>query len=102
MFVSLNVFGGDEHNCNKLSSFYKNHTKCVCNEHIITDGITASLIKYTINSFLALKVIFFNEMKFITFDKEDLRNMEVDSDEKYNYYWKYSKIGLNQFKFDFS
>ena len=42
----------------------------------------------------------FNEMKFITFDKGDLRNMEVDSDEKYNYYWKYSKIGLNQFKFD--
>ena len=66
-FVNSNiiVFGGDENNCNKLASFYKNHTKCVCKEYIITDGIAASLIKYTINSFLALKVIFFNEMKFI-------------------------------------
>ena len=78
-FVNSNiiVFGGDEHNCNKLSSFYKNHTKCVCNEHIITDGITASLIKYTINSFLALKVIFFNEMKFI-FDNLNSQSKWLD------------------------
>ena len=31
----------------------------------ITDGVSASLIKYTINSFLALKVTFFNEIKFV-------------------------------------
>ena len=57
------VFGGEENNCKKLSNFYKNHTNCICKEHIITDRISASLIKYTINSFLALKVTFFNEMK---------------------------------------
>ncbi len=59
------VFGGEEHNCKKLSNFYKNHTNCVCKDHIITDRISASLIKYTINSFLALKVTFFNEMKSV-------------------------------------
>ncbi len=59
------IFGGEEENCNKLSNFYKNHTNCICKEHIITDNKSASLIKYTINSFLALKVIFFNEMKSV-------------------------------------
>ena len=52
-------------NCKKLSHFYKNYTNCICKDHIITDGVSASLIKYTINSFLALKVIFFNEIKFV-------------------------------------
>ena len=59
------IFGGDEENCNKLSYFYKNHTNCICKEYIITDNKSASLIKYTINSFLALKVVFFNEMKSV-------------------------------------
>ena len=59
------IFGGEEENCKKLSSFYTNHTNCICKEHIITDDKSASLIKYTINSFLALKVIFFNEMKSV-------------------------------------
>tara|TARA_B100000965_G_scaffold365943_1_gene350799 strand:- start:50 stop:901 length:852 start_codon:yes stop_codon:yes gene_type:complete len=59
------IFGGEEENCKKLSYFYKNHTNCICKEHIITDDKSASLIKYSINSFLALKVIFFNEMKSV-------------------------------------
>tara|TARA_B100001741_G_scaffold301516_1_gene289789 strand:- start:32 stop:883 length:852 start_codon:yes stop_codon:yes gene_type:complete len=67
------VFGGDESNCNKLSNFYENHTNCICNDYIITDGISASLIKYTINSFLSLKVIFFNEMKSV-FDNLNSNN----------------------------
>jgi UDPglucose 6-dehydrogenase len=67
------VFGGKEENCKRISNFYKNHTKCICNEHIFTDDISASLIKYTINSFLALKVIFFNEIKSV-FDNLNLNN----------------------------
>ncbi|MDA9688371.1 hypothetical protein N9U59_01395 [Gammaproteobacteria bacterium] len=59
------VFGGDFDNCSRLSHFYKNHTKCICHDHTFTDGLSASLIKYTINSFLALKVVFFNEMKSV-------------------------------------
>lgn len=42
---------------------------------------------------------FFEQMKFITFDKNELKKMGTDSDEKFNYYWKYSKIGINNFKF---
>jgi nucleotide sugar dehydrogenase len=59
------IFGGENKCCMKLSNFYKNHTNCVCKDYVITDAISASLIKYTINSFLALKVIFFNEIKSV-------------------------------------
>ena len=60
--ADLIVLGGKEENINKASSFYKNHTKCVSKKYILTDLISASLIKYTINSFLASKVVFFNEL----------------------------------------
>ena len=49
----------------KLSNFYTNNTNCINKEHIHTDPTTASLIKYTINSFLSTKVVFFNELKNI-------------------------------------
>jgi UDPglucose 6-dehydrogenase len=67
------IFGGEEKYCMKLSNFYKNHTNCLCQDHVITDAMSASLIKYTINSFLALKVIFFNEIKSV-FDNLSVKN----------------------------
>ncbi len=66
----LILFGGDKKYTKILSEFYVHHTKCKNNEHIFVDIFSASLIKYTINSFLATKVIFFNEIKNI-FDKSD-------------------------------
>jgi len=71
------VFGGDEEICKKMSLFYKNYTKCIQKEHIITDAVSASLVKYTINSFLALKVVFFNEIKSV-FDNLDSENNWTD------------------------
>ncbi len=78
-FINSNIiiFGGRKSNCNKLSYFYENHTNCICKEYIITDGASASLIKYTINSFLALKVIFFNELKSV-FDNLDTQTKWLD------------------------
>ena len=67
------IFGGEEKYCMRLSNFYKNHTNCLCQDHVITDAMSASLIKYTINSFLALKVIFFNEIKSV-FDNLSVEN----------------------------
>ena len=58
----LIVFGGDEDACLRASEFYSKYTKCINKNYIFTDVIAASLIKYTINSFLATKVIFFNEI----------------------------------------
>ncbi len=59
----LIVFGGNQNEAQYLSGFYQDHTKCICNDHIFTDPLTASFIKYTINAFLSVKVIFFNELK---------------------------------------
>ena len=59
----LIVFGGNQSEAKYLSRFYKDHTKCICKDHIFTDSLSASFIKYTINAFLAVKVIFFNELK---------------------------------------
>lgn len=64
----LILFGGESKNTQKISSFYNQYTKCKSTNHIHTDLISASLIKYTINSFLASKVIFFNEL-FNLFNK---------------------------------
>tara|TARA_B100001175_G_C19388682_1_gene580256 strand:+ start:146 stop:997 length:852 start_codon:yes stop_codon:yes gene_type:complete len=66
----LIIFGGNENECHYLSKFYLTNTKCINKNHVIVDLILASLIKYTINSFLATKVIFFNEIKEI-FDKSE-------------------------------
>lgn len=59
----LIVFGGDRKDTDELAEIYKLHTECKCKDYIHTDAIAASFIKYTINSFLSLKVIFFNELK---------------------------------------
>ncbi len=64
-FINSNliVFGGDNKYSKHLADVYLNYTKCVNKDYVFTDATTASLIKYTINSFLATKVIFFNEIK---------------------------------------
>jgi len=58
----LNSFGGSSADIEIAKEFYVNHTKCKCNDFVQTDLVTASLIKYTINTFLATKVSFFNEI----------------------------------------
>lgn len=66
-FINSNmiVLGGDIKEINDLKSFYSKYTKCISKDFVETDIVTASLIKYTINTFLATKVSFFNELKEI-------------------------------------
>tara|TARA_B100000242_G_scaffold293768_1_gene272988 strand:+ start:2172 stop:3035 length:864 start_codon:yes stop_codon:yes gene_type:complete len=59
------IFGGNRNVCTKVSSAYLRHSRCKTKEHIFTDLKTASFIKYSINTFLASKVIFFNELHSI-------------------------------------
>ena len=56
------IFGGDRNISTQVSNAYLNHSRCKTREHIFTDLKTASFIKYSINTFLASKVIFFNEL----------------------------------------
>ena len=56
------IFGGRLNYSKKLAKFYDVYTKCVTKEYQFTDPMTASFVKYTINSFLALKLTFFNQI----------------------------------------
>tara|TARA_Y200000002_G_scaffold283293_1_gene237241 strand:+ start:496 stop:1368 length:873 start_codon:yes stop_codon:yes gene_type:complete len=56
------IGGSNEDEIKKLANFYRQHTKCISSNYQFTDLISASLIKYSINTFLSTKVIFFNEL----------------------------------------
>ena len=62
MNADLIVLGGNKNIVKKANNFYINHTKCDTQNVILTDLVSASLIKYSINSYLASKVMFFNEL----------------------------------------
>ena len=61
--ASMIILGGSIDNQEKIKKLYKNHSICETSNYVFTDKLTASLIKYSINSFLASKVIFFNQLK---------------------------------------
>jgi len=73
----LIVFGGNELYTKKASNFYKDFSLCKTTDYIHTDLITASLIKYSINSFLATKVSFFNELNLL-FQQTNTKETWVD------------------------
>lgn len=58
----MHVFGGVDADTNAVEKLYKEHSVCAKCPVYKTDLITASMIKYCINSFLATKITFMNEM----------------------------------------
>jgi UDPglucose 6-dehydrogenase len=60
----MHVFGGTEEYCQIVSNLYKNYSLCKKNvpEYWML-AEEASLVKYSMNSFLALKVSFWNQIK---------------------------------------
>ena len=74
------LLGGRKSLCQNVKDFYEEHTKCKTSNFLLTDIVTALLAKYTINTFLASKVIFFNEL-FEVFQKSD-------SSESWEYFTK--------------
>lgn len=86
---NLIVLGGKANDVDELDNFYKEHTICECKEYIKTDLITASFIKYTINTFLATKITFFNELKNIF----DISNADDSWENFTNYLKKDTRIG---------
>ena len=61
MNPSMQVFGGDKIDTDKAVEVYKHSSVAKCPEYH-TDINTACLVKYCINSFLATKVSFLNEL----------------------------------------
>ena len=59
------LLGGKKPVQEKVKKLYQDHSLCKTTKFIFTDYATASLVKYSINSFLATKVLFFNQIKDI-------------------------------------
>ena len=60
---NMQVLGGKWRDCNSVEKAYSRHSSVKVVPTYKVDLITASLIKYTINSWLATKVIFFNDLQ---------------------------------------
>ena len=58
----MHVFGGSLQDTEEVERLYKEHSVCKEVPVYKTDIVTASMVKYCINSFLATKVTFMNEM----------------------------------------
>ena len=58
----MHVFGGVNADTDAVEELYKAHSRCKECPVYKTDIVTASMVKYCINSFLATKVTFMNEM----------------------------------------
>ena len=58
----MHVFGGARTDTEQVEQLYKDHSLCIPCPVFHTDLATASMVKYCINSFLATKVTFMNEM----------------------------------------
>ncbi len=83
------IFGGKKDLCEIVSNAYSNHSDCKTKDHVFTDIESASLIKYTINTFLAAKVIFFNEINLLFKNI----NSEISWQEMINIVSKDGRIG---------
>jgi len=58
----MHVFGGINADTDAVEKLYLEHSDCAECPVYKTDLVTASMVKYCINSFLATKVTFMNEM----------------------------------------
>ena len=62
------ILGGDNENIKKVWDLFSTSSDCNIKKLYKTDLVTASFVKYSTNTFLAAKVIFFNQLKDI-YDK---------------------------------
>jgi UDPglucose 6-dehydrogenase len=57
------VLGGEYFDCKKIESWYKNHSQVPNHTRfMLSDYKEAALLKYAVNSFLATKVVFMNQL----------------------------------------
>ena len=57
-----NVYGGDRLWTQELEEIYKNHSTCQPANTFHMSAVEASFVKYAMNSYLASKVVFFNQL----------------------------------------
>jgi len=58
----MQILGGEKEDTQTVQRLYQEHSQCAPCPYYHTDALTASFVKYTINTFLAQKVSYFNQM----------------------------------------
>lgn len=59
---SFHVIGGSKNDCIKLKNLYEEYSLCDPVSFHLMSPVEASLVKYSVNSFLATKITFFNQL----------------------------------------
>lgn len=73
------IIAGDYFDCRQLEELYKNHSHIRYARFRHVDYKTASLIKYSINSYLASKVVFMNQLHQLYLDTYGVDTMQPES-----------------------
>ena len=60
--AKYHVVGGHPEACQAVANLYDMYSLCTATEFIFMSGVEASFVKYGVNSFLATKVTFFNQL----------------------------------------
>ena len=62
VMAEYHIIGGHPDACQGLAQLYQIYSLCTANEFVFCSGPEAAFIKYGVNSFLATKVTFFNQL----------------------------------------
>jgi UDPglucose 6-dehydrogenase len=78
------ILAGGAQNCLKVQEYYKKHSSVWdVVRYAFTSYEDAALVKYTLNSYLAAKVVFMNQLKALYFD--EVSNADAESWEKFTH-----------------
>jgi len=62
VMADYHIIGGHPDACQGLAQFYEVYSLCTANEYVFMSGVEAAFVKYGVNSYLATKVTFFNQL----------------------------------------
>lgn len=75
----FHIFGGEPEDCESLHKLYQHYSQCKPAPHYNMTAQEASFVKYGINSFLATKVLWFNQFKDICDDNDVKYNVIMNA-----------------------
>ena len=62
VMADYHIIGGDFWLCERVADIYRQYSMCMTNDFYFMSATDASFVKYASNSFLAMKVTFFNQL----------------------------------------
>jgi UDPglucose 6-dehydrogenase len=92
------IMAGDFADCKELEEIYDNHSHIKLTRFVMLDYKEAALVKYTINSYLAAKVVFMNQIYQLYTDMYSAVPMAISWDEFTEVLSLDSRVGASHLK----